>query len=75
MRTLALTFRPVAARPTIGRGAQPSIIGRIATWLRVAGERRRLTELEPRLLADMGLTAEQAAREASRPFWDVGDGR
>jgi len=32
-------------------------------------QRQRLLDLDERLLADIGLTREQAEREARRPFW------
>lgn len=32
-------------------------------------QRRALRELDERLLADVGLTPEQAMKEANRPFW------
>ncbi len=72
MKALALTFFPgIADRLPATTRSRPSLLTRIATWNRVARERRRLLEVDPRLLADMGLTPEQAAWEASRPFWDV----
>ena len=33
-------------------------------------QRRALADLPDHLLRDIGVTREQAAREASRPFWD-----
>ena len=33
--------------------------------------RSRLAELEPHMLADIGLTHDQALREAVRPVWDA----
>jgi uncharacterized protein YjiS (DUF1127 family) len=53
------------------RPAQPTIWQRIVAWGRVAGERRRLAELDAHILKDIGLTPEEAHREASRPFWDT----
>jgi len=47
----------------------------VVAWNRVARERRRLLDLDERVLRDIGLTPEQAYREASRPFWDMGDRR
>lgn len=43
----------------------------IATWAARSGQRRDLRELaqETRLLNDIGLTREQALREADKPFW------
>jgi uncharacterized protein YjiS (DUF1127 family) len=60
---------------SIGRSTRPSLRQRIAAWRRVARERRRLRELDPRLLQDIGLTAAEANYEASRPFWDLGGSR
>ncbi len=37
----------------------------------VAGERRRLGALTDAELKDLGLTRDQAAAEADRPFWDL----
>lgn len=72
MKTLALSFLPgVAQRLPAASRTRPSLLTRIATWHRVARQRRQLLDIDPRLLADMGLTPEQAFREASRPFWDV----
>lgn len=39
--------------------------------LRLHRSRRDLLQLEPHLLRDIGLTPEQAAREAMRPIWDA----
>jgi uncharacterized protein YjiS (DUF1127 family) len=40
-------------------------------WLLRSAQRRALRDLaqEGRLLADIGLTREQALREAAKPFW------
>lgn len=37
----------------------------------VAHQRRALATMDAEQLADIGLTREQAAREAARPFWDL----
>ena len=50
--------------------ARPTLWQRILTWTLVANERRRLLDLDEHSLKDIGLTKEEAAREASRPFWD-----
>ena len=36
--------------------------------------RSRLADLEPHMLCDIGLTAEQARAEAVRPVWDAPQG-
>ena len=72
MKTIALAFAPgLADRMPAASRNRPSLWTRVTTWHRVARERRRLLELDARLLADMGLTPDEAAWEASRPFWDV----
>jgi uncharacterized protein YjiS (DUF1127 family) len=75
-QTMAVSPRVTDMRPgslARTRGPrQPTLWQRIAAWTRVADERRRLRELDPRLLRDIGLTPAEADREAYRPFWDVG---
>jgi len=43
----------------------------VAACIARSGQRRALRELaqEERLLSDIGLTREQALREADKPFW------
>jgi uncharacterized protein YjiS (DUF1127 family) len=43
----------------------------VATWITRIGQRRALLDLahEGRLLFDVGLTRQQAVREAAKPFW------
>jgi uncharacterized protein YjiS (DUF1127 family) len=43
----------------------------IAAWIARSRQRRDLRELaqEERLLSDIGITREQALREAEKPFW------
>ena len=41
----------------------------LATWQRRARERAELARLTPERLHDIGLSAEQIAEEASKPFW------
>ena len=40
-------------------------------WHDRARQRRRLGELDARLLADMGLSRSQALAEAGKPFWQA----
>ena len=66
-------------RPTISRrGAQQfrlgtlsSLCGALLLFLERKRQRRTLGELaeDPHLLADIGLTREQALREAGKPIW------
>ena len=43
----------------------------IRTWFERGRQRRALAELDDRLLRDIGVTFEQAKREAARPFWSA----
>ncbi len=60
---------------TARRPVQPSIWQRVLRWNRVARERRRLLHLDPHMLQDIGLSPEEAYREATRPFWDIDTAR
>ncbi len=46
-----------------------TLVETLLTWQRRADERDRLATLDPRLLADMGISEAAAAREAAIPFW------
>lgn len=39
-------------------------------WQELARQRRALLSLDTRMLADIGVSQADAAREAARPFWD-----
>ena len=41
----------------------------VALWDQRHRQRRALRELTPALLADIGITEEQAMQEAAKPFW------
>ncbi len=40
-------------------------------WRDRARQRRRLLELDDRLLSDIGVTRSDALREADKPFWEA----
>ncbi len=42
----------------------------VARAIRAAGTRRQLTELDDRMLKDLGISRAQAQFEASRSLWD-----
>ena len=48
------------------------LIGRIFMAFEVARERRELARLDDTILRDIGLTRDEAMREAKRSFWDIG---
>jgi uncharacterized protein YjiS (DUF1127 family) len=41
----------------------------LRTWIQRHRQRQRLASLSLRMLKDVGITPEQAAREARKPFW------
>jgi uncharacterized protein YjiS (DUF1127 family) len=52
-----------------GQAVLSSLAGTIATWLDRRQGRRDLSELDDRLLADVGISREDALWEAGKPFW------
>ena len=73
-----VAFRPGAVR----RGRWSSVRAwagavwtRLVLMRRAAGTRRELGTLNPRLLADIGVTRAEAEREAERWPWDLGPNR
>lgn len=48
-----------------------SLIGATFSLLALSRSRQALADLDDRALEDVGLTAAQARREATRPIWDV----
>ena len=56
------------ARP---RPRRPSPLRRLRDMLALRRHRRRLGDLDPYLLRDIGLTESEAREEVERPFWDV----
>ncbi|MDX6751821.1 DUF1127 domain-containing protein [Geminicoccaceae bacterium 1502E] len=51
------------------RAPVPMIVGLIGLWLERSRQRRALSELDDRLLKDVGLSRGDAWAEASKPFW------
>ena len=51
--------------------ALSACLNAVATWIVRSGQRRALRQLaqDGRLLADIGLTREQALDETAKPFW------
>lgn len=44
-------------------------LGTLCVWQARSRERQALARLDDRLLADIGLTREQAQEESCKPFW------
>ncbi len=45
------------------------IIKKVNFWANRSRQRKQLARLDGRLLADIGITAEQAKIEIAKPFW------
>ncbi|MEM6492006.1 MAG: DUF1127 domain-containing protein [Pseudomonadota bacterium] len=43
----------------------------LSLWISVSRGRSQLARMDDRMLADIGVTREQAMVEAKRPFWDT----
>ncbi|SDW50732.1 DUF1127 domain-containing protein [Celeribacter indicus] len=63
-RTASLTSARGAAR-------RPSLLARLRMARALRRQRRALASLSDERLADIGLTRDEALREAARPLWDV----
>ena len=51
------------------RAARRGAVGAAVAWHELARQRRSLRELDDHLLRDIGLTREQVAVAAAKPFW------
>ena len=60
-----------AGLPETRTSALSACLNTVAVWIVRSGQRKALRKLaqEGRFLADIGLTREQALREAAKPFW------
>lgn len=52
-----------------------SVWNRVRTAFRVMNERRALARMPQHLLRDIGVSEADAGREASKPFWNLPNGR
>ncbi|GAB5375625.1 MAG: DUF1127 domain-containing protein [Acuticoccus sp.] len=64
-------MQTVLTRGYAPRATQSTLFGRLRLWLDLWSERRALAQLDRRMLADLGIDADAAMLEASRPMWDV----
>jgi len=65
-------FTSILSGPTF---RLPRVSLPLGQWVRLSSERRSLAGLNEQQLRDIGVDAVTAATEASRPFWDVPEGR
>lgn len=49
---------------------QPSLLTGLLHWLELSRQRRQLSQLDERMLEDIGVNRSDALQEAKRPFWD-----
>ena len=57
------------------RAVAAELWARVDTMLRARRTRLMLTEMDDRMLADIGIGRGDALTEASRPMWDLGPWR
>lgn len=63
---------PLSDRRVLRLGQRATLLkiyGTLATWFARWKQRRALSRLDDRLLADIGVTRTQAKHEADKPFW------
>lgn len=70
MTIFATAFRFIhpAIRPVYR--TMTGITHQLRCWYDVSRQRKQLMELDDRLLDDIGVSRDEALKEASRPFWD-----
>ncbi|MBR0649305.1 DUF1127 domain-containing protein [Roseomonas terrae] len=59
----------MTVRQPRARAGLPAFVALLARALERRAQRAALAALEPRLLRDIGVTPDDAAQEAGKPFW------
>ena len=59
------------SRTKADRGLVTRLFDQVFTWLDRARQRRHLSELDDRLLRDIGLSRVEVEQEVSRRFWQA----
>ncbi len=65
------SFSSPSADRTAATGARRGLWQALRRLGELARQRRALAEMDAHRLSDIGLSAEEARREAARPFWDA----
>jgi uncharacterized protein YjiS (DUF1127 family) len=68
-RSFVLKPRRASFREKSGRRILTSLVYTLGTWLIRRDGRQELSSLDDEQLKDVGISREDALREASKPFW------
>lgn len=69
MNVLSLLQSPLSIRLPSPLPAAKAVVARVARWQDVRAQRKELSELDDRMLNDIGLTRADVAAELRKPFW------
>lgn len=69
MAVRSLPASRATPRPALPSPAQVASL--LRAWVRARATRRLLAEMDPRQLADIGVSRGDALMESRRPFWDL----
>ena len=61
--------RAIARYPKTGSSTLSTFFGTARMWMARIRQRRQLVELDDRTLRDIGVSRDEALREAAKPFW------
>ncbi len=71
MHTLHDTPRLTSPLAAIATYSPVTLLARLGSAVAIARQRRALRDLDDAILRDIGLTRDEALREATRAFWDA----
>lgn len=67
--TFGFVPEALSAHSAIDAVLNGSLTNTLRIWIQRHRQRQRLASLSLRMLKDVGISPEQAAREARKPFW------